>query len=148
MHIPQYKHICTPPVIALLEFTSSSRVSCISVHLFICMNLFRIMYFYVRVHLHLTVFVCLPQMFSSIHSLLDFLTGYTFVLGSYVSCFCTWHVLVYCVITHVYPSIYIYLCLFLSPELEKNFVWCLLDMVKLSNTVSAVFEEDVKHRPV
>jgi len=104
------------------------------------------MYFYVRVHLHLTVFVCLRQMFTSIHSLLDFLTGYTFVLGSYVLCFCTWHVLVCSVITHVYPSLCVYLCLFLSPELDKNFVCCLLVMVELSNTVSADFEEDVKHR--
>ena len=102
------------------------------------------MFFYTRLHLYLTVFVCLRQMFTSIHSLLDFLTGYTFVLGPYVLSFCTWHVLLYSVIIHVCPSLY--LGLFLSPELDKNFVWCLLDTIKLSNTVSAVFEEDIKHR--
>lgn len=144
MHIPQYKFICSPPVVALLKFTSFSRFLCISAHLFICMKLFHIMFFYTRLHLYLTVFVCLRQMFTSIHSLLDFLTGYTFVLGPYVLSFCTWHVLLYSVIIHVCPSLY--LGLFLSPELDKNFVWCLLDTIKLSNTVSAVFEEDIKHR--
>lgn len=99
MHIPQYKFICTPPVVALLKFSSSS-VLCISVYLFTCMNLLRIVYFYARLHLHVTLFVCLCQMFTSIHSFQEFLTGYTFVIGSCILRFRTWCVLVCCVIAN------------------------------------------------
>jgi hypothetical protein len=126
MHVPHYEFICAPPVVPLLKFTSSSRVSCLSVQLFICMSLFHIMYFYARLHLHPTVFVSLRNFFTYVHSLLEFLTGYTFVLCQRVLRFCTWRVLLYCVLTCVNPSLYF--CLFLSVKRKKKFVWCLLDI--------------------